>query len=59
MTYEEAKKVGATVGYGQFITIVVNFLIVAFVLFIVMRQFEKLKKQAPTVPPTPPRKSVA
>jgi large conductance mechanosensitive channel len=58
MTYEEAKKLGATIGYGQFMTIVVNFLIVAFVLFIVIRQFEKLKKQAPAAPPAPPRNEV-
>jgi large conductance mechanosensitive channel len=55
MTYEEAKKLGAAVGYGQFITIIVNFLIVAFVLFIVIRWFEKLKKQAPAAPPAIPR----
>ncbi len=58
MTYEEAKKLGATVGYGQFITIVVNFLIVALVLFLVIRQFEKLKKQAPATPPATPRNEV-
>ncbi|MGJ0508888.1 MAG: large conductance mechanosensitive channel protein MscL [Methylocystis sp.] len=55
MTYDEAKKLGATIGYGQFVTITVNFLIVAFVLFIVIRQFERLKKQAPAAPPSPPR----
>jgi large conductance mechanosensitive channel len=55
MTYDEAKKLGATIGYGQFVTITVNFLIVAFVLFIVIRQFERLKKQAPAAPLSPPR----
>ena len=59
MTYEEAKKLGATIGYGQFATVVVNFLIVAFVLFIVIRQFERLKKPAPeTAPPPPPHSEV-
>jgi len=59
MTYEEAKKLGATIGYGQFATILVNFVIVAFVLFLIIRQFEKLKKPAPeAAPPAPPRSEV-
>jgi len=57
MTYDEAKKVGAVIGYGQFITVTLNFLIVAFVLFVVIRQFERLKKPAPDAPPPPPTKT--
>jgi large conductance mechanosensitive channel len=55
MTYEEAKKLGAAIGYGQFATIVVNFMIVAFVLFLVIRQFERLKKPVAETPAAPPR----
>ena len=36
-TYAKAKEVGATVGYGQFLTITINFLIIAFVLFLVVK----------------------
>lgn len=54
MTYDEAKKVGAVIGYGQFITVTVNFIIIAFVLFLVIKQFEKLKKPAAAAPPPPP-----
>jgi large conductance mechanosensitive channel len=50
MAYEEAKKVGAAVGYGQFITVAVNFLIIAFVLFLIIQAFERLKRKAPEAP---------
>jgi large conductance mechanosensitive channel len=51
MTYDEAKKVGAVIGYGQFITVLVNFLIIAAVLFLVIRLFERLKKPVAAAPP--------
>ena len=57
MTYDEAKKVGAVLGWGQFLTVVVNFLILAFVIFIVIRQFERFKKPAPETAPPAPTKS--
>ncbi len=57
MTYDEAKKVGAVIGYGQFLTVLLNFIIIAFTLFIVVRQFERMKKPAPDAPPPPPTKS--
>ena len=40
--YAEAKKQGAVIGYGQFITVAINFMIVAFVLFLVIRAMNKL-----------------
>ncbi len=61
MTYEEAKKVGAVVGYGQFITVAVNFIIIAFVLFLVIQAFERMKKktvEAPAAPPEPTKTEV-
>ena len=57
VAYADAKKAGAVLGYGQFITYVVNFLIVAFVLFMVIRQFERLKKKTPPAPEAPPAPS--
>jgi large conductance mechanosensitive channel len=54
MTYEEAKKVGAAIGWGQFLTVAVNFLIITAALFAVIRLFESLKKPAPSAPPPPP-----
>jgi large conductance mechanosensitive channel len=42
-TYAQAKQAGATLGYGQFITVALNFLIVAFVLFLVIRAMNRLQ----------------
>ena len=56
MSYAQAKQVGAVIGYGQFITVAVNFLIIASVLFVVIKFFEKLKKEKPQIP-APPSKS--
>ena len=59
-TYDAAKKAGAALGYGTFITVTVNFIIVAFVLFLVVRGMNRmLKKEADTPPPpAPPSKEV-
>ena len=60
-TYEAAKKAGATLGYGTFITVAINFVIVAFVLFLVIRGMNRVVKQeeaAPAAPPPPTREEV-
>jgi large conductance mechanosensitive channel len=44
----------ATVLYGKFIQACVNFLIIAFVIFLVVRAMVKLKKQEAAAPPPPP-----
>ena len=57
----EAKKQGAVLAYGNFFTIVINFLIIAFVLFLVVRQMNAMKKAeavAPVAPAAPPREEV-
>jgi large conductance mechanosensitive channel len=43
--YLDAKKQGAVLGYGQFLTVAFNFLIVAGVLFLLIRAMNKLKRQ--------------
>ena len=51
----DAKKVGAVViSYGAFINTVIDFLIVAFVIFLLVRQINKMQKPkaAPEAPPT-------
>jgi large conductance mechanosensitive channel len=55
-TYDAAKKAGATLGYGQFITVTVNFLLIAWVLFLVVRAINRLMhaEQAAPPPPKPP-----
>ena len=52
-TYDAAKKAGATLGYGNFITITVNFIIIAWVMFLVVRGMNRLFRQADAAPPPP------
>jgi large conductance mechanosensitive channel len=49
----EAKKQGAVLAYGNFLTIVLNFLIIAFVLFLVIRAMSKLQKKEEAAPAKP------
>lgn len=58
-TLEAARKAGATLAYGNFITLLINFLIVAWVLFMVVKAMNRLKKPAPpAAPAAPPREQV-
>ena len=51
-TLVEAKKQGAVLAYGSFLTIKLNFMIIAFVLFLVIRALGRLlKKEAEKAPP--------
>jgi large conductance mechanosensitive channel len=52
-TYDAAKKAGATLGYGTFITVSVNFIIIAFVLFLLIRGMNRMIKQEEQAPPPP------
>jgi len=59
--YADAKKLGAVLGFGSFVTAVINFLIIAFVLFLVIRamnQMTKAKKEEPAAPAPVPREEV-
>src|SRR5712692_5939531 len=48
----EAKAAGAaTVNYGLFLNTVIDFLIVAFVIFILVRQMNRLKREPAPAPP--------
>ena len=57
-TYDAAKKAGATLGYGNFITVSVNFLIIAFVLFLLIRGMNRIirEEERAAPPPAPPTK---
>jgi large conductance mechanosensitive channel len=57
-TLVEAKKQGAVLAYGSFLTIVLNFLIVAFALFIAIKGINKLQKAEPPPPPPGPSPEV-
>ncbi len=53
LTLAEAKKAGAVFAYGNFLTISLNFLILAFVIFQMVRLIAKLKRMEPEAPPAP------
>jgi large conductance mechanosensitive channel len=55
MTLDALKKAGVPVfAYGNFITIVLYFLILAFIIFLMVKWINKLKREAPAAPPEPP-----
>jgi large conductance mechanosensitive channel len=53
-TLAEAKEKGlATLNYGSFLSVFVNFLILAFVIFLIVKQANRLKRdEAPAAPTT-------
>jgi large conductance mechanosensitive channel len=53
----EAKKQGAVLAWGSFITIVINFLIIAFVLFLAIKGLSALQKQEAAKAAEPPKPS--
>lgn len=58
-TLEEARKQGAVFAWGKFLTVAINFLIIAWVLFLVVKGINRLKRQeAEKAPPAPPKQEV-
>jgi large conductance mechanosensitive channel len=57
----DAKKQGAVIAYGNFITIAINFLIIAWALFLVVKGINRLQRkeaEKPAKPPEAPRQEV-
>ncbi|MGE0565231.1 MAG: large conductance mechanosensitive channel protein MscL [Pseudolabrys sp.] len=57
----EAKKQGAVLAWGSFLTLVINFIIIAWVLFLVIRAMNRMLKkeaEAPAAPPAPTKDQV-
>ncbi len=55
MTYADLTKAGVPLlAYGNFITVAINFLILAFIIFMMVRQINALKRAEPPAPPAPP-----
>ena len=52
----DAKKQGAVLAWGSFLTLTLNFMIVAFVLFMVVRGMNRMKREAPAPAPAPTEK---
>ncbi|MBV9218103.1 MAG: large conductance mechanosensitive channel protein MscL [Methylobacteriaceae bacterium] len=53
-SYAKVKEAGAVLGFGQFLTIAVNFLIIAFVLFLVVKGINTMRRVEPKAPSAPP-----
>lgn len=51
LTLDEARKGGAVFAYGSFITVALNFVILAFIIFMMVKQINRLKSEAPPAPP--------
>src|ERR1700709_2647757 len=49
----DAQKQGAVLAWGNFLALTINFIIIAFVLFIVIRAMNKLKRRDEAAPPPP------
>jgi large conductance mechanosensitive channel len=50
----DARKQGAVLAYGNFLTILINFVIIAFALFLVVKLINRLYKPDPAKPAAPP-----
>src|SRR5579872_3184703 len=59
---DAAKAAGAvTINYGQFVNAVIRFLIVAFAIFVIVKQVNRIyrtKRAEPAAPPPPPRQEI-
>ena len=54
----DAKKAGAVFAYGSFITVAINFVILAFIIFMMVKQINRLKSQTPPAPPAAPPEDI-
>jgi large conductance mechanosensitive channel len=59
MTLEALRKAGVPVfAWGNFITVAVNFAILAFVIFMLVKQVNRLKREEPAAAPAAPPEDV-
>jgi len=58
-SYKDLQTAGIAVfGYGSFITVLINFIILAFIIFLMVRQINRLKRSTPPPPPPAPPEEV-
>jgi large conductance mechanosensitive channel len=59
MTYEALTKAGVPLfAYGNFITVAINFIILAFIIFLMVRAINRMKRATPPPPPAAPPEEV-
>ena len=49
----QAQEQGAVLAYGNFITVLINFLIIAWILFMLVKASNKMRRSEPAPPPAP------
>lgn len=49
-TLDAARKAGATIAYGNFITLLINFIIVAWILFLIVKGMNRMKREKAAAP---------
>jgi len=55
LTYDALTKAGVPLlAYGNFLSVALNFLILAFIIFVMVRQINRLRDATPPPPPAPP-----
>lgn len=54
LTLADAKKAGAVFAYGSFLTVALNFMILAFIIFLMIKQINRIKKEEPAAAPAAP-----
>src|SRR6059036_1066238 len=55
MTYEALTKAGVPLfAYGNFITVALNFIILAFIIFVMVKQINRVRGENPATPPPTP-----
>ena len=52
-TLVEAKKLGAVLAYGSFLTVAINFVILALIIFMMVKAVNRMKNEAPAVQEAP------
>ncbi len=50
----DAQKAGTVFAWGSFVTVLINFVILAFIIFWMVKTMNKVKREAPPAPPAPP-----
>ena len=53
VSLEEAKKQGAVFAYGNFLTVVINFLILAWIIFLLVKMVNRVIRKGPDAPAGP------
>ncbi|MBC7919615.1 MAG: MscL family protein, partial [Ferruginibacter sp.] len=61
LTLEKAREIGPVFAWGSFVTVLINFLILAFIIFLLVRAMNRLtqrKAASPAIPPAPTKEEV-